>query len=73
MIDLAVHYVKAGGKTSAKVFKLKALNLAGGESARLQKKLSLAQMTTRKHFAGVHRVEAIVNGQAFELGSFNII
>jgi 3-methyladenine DNA glycosylase AlkC len=73
MVDLAVHYVKAGGKTSAKVFKLKALNLAAGESARLQKKLSLAQMTTRKHFAGVHRVEAVVNGQAFELGQFNVI
>jgi 3-methyladenine DNA glycosylase AlkC len=73
MVDLAVHYVKAGGKTSAKVFKLKALNLAAGETAGLHKKLSLAQMTTRKHFAGLHRVEAIVNGQAFELGYFAII
>jgi 3-methyladenine DNA glycosylase AlkC len=73
MVDLVVHYVKADGKTSAKVFKLKALNLVAGETASLQKKLSLAQMTTRKHFAGVHRVAAIVNGQAFDLGQFNIL
>jgi hypothetical protein len=37
MVDLAVHYVKAGGGTSAKVFKLKSLQLVGGDAVRLQK------------------------------------
>jgi 3-methyladenine DNA glycosylase AlkC len=73
MVDLAVHYVKSNGKTSAKVFKLKALNLAGGETAQLQKKLSLTQMTTRTHFPGRHALSAQVNGQPFDLAQFELI
>ena len=72
MIDLAVHYIKGSGSASAKVFKLKALTLAPGESVRLQKKLSLKEMTTRKHFAGKHRVDALVNGRALLVGSFDL-
>ena len=72
MVDMAVHYVKANGKTQAKVFKLKAARLAPGETAGFRKTLSLRQMTTRRHFPGHHRVDALVNGQAFELGSFDL-
>ena len=72
LVDLQVHYVKANGTRSAKVFKLRALKLAAGETAHLQKKLSLSQMTTRKHFAGRHAVDTLVNGQAFALGHFEL-
>jgi hypothetical protein len=72
MVDLAVHYVKAGGGTSAKVFKLKSLQLVGGDAVRLQKKVSLADLTTRRHFPGVHRVDALVNGQAMPIGNFTV-
>jgi 3-methyladenine DNA glycosylase AlkC len=72
LIDLKVHYVKANGSTSAKVFKLKSLQLGCRDAARLQKRLTLADLTTRRHFPGVHRVEAMVNGQAIALGSFTI-
>ncbi len=72
LVDLKVHYVRASGGTSAKVFKLKALQLGARDAARLQKKLSLADLSTRRHFPGVHRVEALVNGQAIPIGSFTI-
>ncbi len=72
LADLRVHYVKAGGKTSAKTFKLKELEIAPGESARLEKKLSLAQMTTRKHYPGAHRVEAVLNGRVAPIGEFRV-
>ena len=72
LIDLAVHYVKAGGGTSAKVFKLKSLQLASSDAVRLQKKISLANLTTRRHYPGVHRVEALVNGQPMPIGSFTV-
>jgi hypothetical protein len=29
-------------------------------------------MTTRKHYAGRHRVEALVNGVVFPLGEFDV-
>ena len=73
MVDFQVHFVKANGSSSAKVFKLKALQLAAGETVALSKKLSLAEMTTRKHQPGYHQVDALVNGQAFGLGGFTLL
>jgi hypothetical protein len=72
LVDYRVHFVKANGGTSAKVFKLKSLDLARGERVRLSTKLSLRQMTTRQHFRGIHKVEALVNGKAMRVGSFEI-
>jgi hypothetical protein len=73
LVDLAVHYVKANGQANAKVFKLKTLELAPGQTARFAKKLSLAQMTTRKHYPGLHKVEVMLNGHAHPLGTFELV
>jgi hypothetical protein len=73
LVDLAVHYVKANGKARAKVFKLKTLELAPGQTAQFAKKLSLAEMTTRKHYPGEHKVDVILNGQAQTLGAFELV
>lgn len=73
LVDCCVHYVKANGQTSAKVFKLKTLELAGGDTVPLRKRLSLAQLSTRKHYAGLHRVEVLINGKAQALGSFELL
>jgi 3-methyladenine DNA glycosylase AlkC len=73
LVDLAVHYVKANGQANAKVFKLKTLELAPGQTARLTKKLSLAEMTTRKHYPGVHKVAVLLNGHPLWLGEFELL
>ena len=72
LVDFAVHYVKANGQSRAKVFKLKTLDLAAHESQRVRKQISLSEMTTRKHYPGNHRVDAILNGRAQALGSFDL-
>jgi 3-methyladenine DNA glycosylase AlkC len=72
VVDLAVHFVKANGTARPKVFKGGKVDLAPGASATLEKTLSFAEMTTRKHYAGVHKVEALVNGHATDLGSFTV-
>ena len=71
-VDFAVHYVKANGQSRSKVFKLKTLDLAAHETQRVGKNISLAEMTTRKHYPGIHRVDAILNGRAQVLGSFEL-
>jgi len=71
MADLVVHFVKARG-TGAKTFKLRAVDLPAGGHERLAKKIVLAQLTTRKHYPGVHRVAALLNGKEFELGQFTL-
>jgi 3-methyladenine DNA glycosylase AlkC len=73
LVDFCIHYVKASGKTSAKVFKLKVLALGARQTARLSKTVSTTELTTRKHYAGVHRVEVLLNGQARALGSFELL
>jgi 3-methyladenine DNA glycosylase AlkC len=72
LVDFRIHFVKANGKTSAKVFKLKELDLAPRESVHLSKKVSLAEMTTRKHYAGKHRVDVLLNGKPKPLGAFDL-
>lgn len=72
LVDFQVHFVKSGGSTSAKVFKLKSLELAPGQTLPLRKKLSLVEMTTRKHYPGTHVVEVLVNGKPLPLGTFEL-
>jgi 3-methyladenine DNA glycosylase AlkC len=72
LVDLKVHYAKANGKSGPKVFKLKKVELAPGARASFAKTLSLADLTTRRHHAGRHRVEAMLNGRAFALGQFDL-
>ncbi len=73
LVDLRVHYVKANGTTGSKVFKLRELDLAPRGVGSFSKRLSLAQLTTRKHYAGTHRVEVLVNGRAYPLGAFQLV
>ncbi len=73
LIDLRVHYVKANGKVSAKVFKLRQITLAPKAVAAFSKRLSLKNLTTRKHYPGVHRMAAVINGRAVALGEFVLL
>lgn len=69
LVDLVVRFVKQSG-TSAKVFKLKRVDLAPGERAGFAKTISLAVHTTRKPYPGEHVVEVLVNGAPMHAGAF---
>ncbi len=71
-VDLRVQYVRSHGRHSTKVFKWKTLELAAGQSCLLTYRLSLAEMTTRKHYPGLHPVTVLVNGQPYDLGAFDL-
>ena len=73
LVDLRVHFVKANGRTSPKVFKGKQLQLGPRETARLTKRISLVQRSTRTHHPGPHRIEVMVNGQTSGDGSFDVV
>ena len=70
VLGARVHFVKAKGHASGKVFKLPTLSLAPGASATVAKTISLRQHTTRTHYPGAHTVELVVNGVARPLGRF---
>lgn len=71
-VDYAVHFVKADGRARPRVFKGREVELGPGDSATVERRLSLLQRTTRTHYPGLHRVEAMVNGVAHRLGNFRI-
>lgn len=72
MVDLRVHFVKSNGAGAAKVFKLAAIDIAAGTTVSLRKTISLAQLTTRRHYPGQHLVELQMNGVASPLGTFTL-
>jgi len=72
LVDCRIYFVKASGRASPKVFKLKVLDLAPCQCAPLAKTISLADMTTRKHYPGAHRIEVLLNGRAVPLASFQL-
>ena len=71
-IDYVVHYVKANGRTSPKVFKLAEKTLKPGDTLRFAKTHELIERSTRKHFPGRHRIDLMVNGAAARTGYFEL-
>ncbi|PLP57167.1 DNA alkylation repair protein [Mesorhizobium loti] len=72
VIDYAVHYVKKAGTASKKVFKLKEIELAPAAETGLSISQVVRDFTTRKHHAGHHRVELIVNGEILATSGFDL-
>lgn len=72
VIDYRIHYARAGGRTAAKVFKWKAIDLAAGETAALSIRQTIRDFSTRRHHPGRHRIELIVNGRTMAETTFNL-
>ena len=73
VIDYAIEYVKANGGVSKKVFKLKTLGLAGFGTEVVRRKQVIKDFTTRKHFAGRHGVQVMVNGEVLGGAAFEVL
>lgn len=73
MIDYIMHFVKANRKTAPKVFKLKKVNLDANETITIEKSHSIRPISTRKYYAGQHRIEIQVNGQVVGQADFELI
>ncbi|MBL8577952.1 MAG: DNA alkylation repair protein [Mesorhizobium sp.] len=71
VVDYAVHYPKKNG-LSRKVFKLRELDLAPNATVDLAISQTVKDFTTRKHSAGFHRVELMVNGEALAESGFEL-
>ncbi len=60
-LEYAIHFMKAKGKVSKKVFQLSEKDFEPGTHA-LARKYTFVDMTTRKHYPGEHAVSIVVNG-----------
>ncbi|MGF7155415.1 DNA alkylation repair protein [Novosphingobium gossypii] len=72
VVDYRIYYARAGGKTAAKVFKLKTFELPAGQTANLKIRQAIRDFSTRRHYPGRHEVELIVNGLTMASTAFEI-
>ena len=62
VVDFALHFMKANGKTAAKVFKWKSVELKAGEVCHLEKRHGIKAITTRRYYSGTQVLEVLING-----------
>ncbi len=65
IIDYVVHHMRANGETTPKVFKWKTATLKPGGVLRSDRRHPIRPITTRRYYAGHHKVEILINGQNF--------
>lgn len=63
VLDYAIHFARRNGKAHRKVFKWRTFALGAKETLGLTKGHLFVDLTTRKHTAGAHKIELLVNGQ----------
>lgn len=74
VVDYALHFVKANGRTSRKVFKLKTLSATAATRVVLRKAHRLlAEATTYRLYPGVVKLDLMVNGQVVTSGEFDLV
>lgn len=72
-LEYGIDYLTGSGKTSSKVFKIKEMTLGVGQSEAVARRQRFTDFTTRKHFAGTHRLRILVNGQALAEKTFSVV
>ncbi len=69
-IEYAIDFVKSRGTRNRKVFKITETEITNGQTKSYLKTHSFQDLSTRKHYPGVHTISIIVNGvikDSFEL------
>lgn len=73
LIDYVMHFPRANGNTSAKVFKWTEISMQKGEARTLTKTHAYRQVTTRRDYPGPQRLSVRINGQDFEGPTFDLM
>lgn len=73
MLDFIIYHQKANGKLAPKVFKWRKGQLSAGQILRVDGKHSIRPITTRKYYAGEHKVSALLNGVEYPVGAFDLV
>tara|TARA_R110002049_G_scaffold31896_4_gene107135 strand:+ start:1705 stop:2826 length:1122 start_codon:yes stop_codon:yes gene_type:complete len=72
VIDYRIHHVKANDSSTSKVFKWKNISLHGNQTIELKKLHPFKIITTRKYYAGIHKVELLINGVSYASAEFEL-
>jgi 3-methyladenine DNA glycosylase AlkC len=73
VVDYALHLQRAGGKQTAKVFKIGKWTLQPGDTLTITRSHNFRPITTRKYYPGPHAVQPQVNGALYEPATFTLL
>ncbi len=71
-LEYKIVYVKANGNNSSKVFQISEFMLTANKSKVFNRKQSFKDLSTRKHYTGMHQISLIVNGEEKSSISFKL-
>lgn len=72
-IELAVSFPRSTGRYYRKLFKLSEKQVIGGTLLQGGRRFSFADLSTRRHYPGIHRLALIINGQEAALSEVSLI
>lgn len=71
-LEYAIDFLTSSGKISRKVFKIKELTYESDAGERVERRQRFQDFTTRKHFAGGHRLAILANGEVLSAADFEV-
>ena len=71
-LEYGIDFVKSNGKRNRKIFQISEVLLKKNEKKSYAKKHSFAELSTRKHYPGIHSIALIINGVEGEKLDFEL-
>ena len=71
-LEYRVDFARARGKTSSKVFQISETEIEDNSKA-VTRRHRFADLSTRRHYAGPHRVAVLVNGVEKAVAGFVLV
>lgn len=72
-LEYGVDYVKSGGKRSRKIFQISEITLKANGEKVYTKTHSFSDLSSRKHYPGIHSITLIVNGDERGTLDFHVL
>lgn len=72
VIDYVIHFLKANGSLSQKVFKWSKVELAAGEVRQMSRKHAIKPITTRVYYNGAQKISLRINGRDYDAVEFEL-
>jgi 3-methyladenine DNA glycosylase AlkC len=73
VVDYVIHFKKANGTRTGKVFKWKQLSLKPGQRIEIKRSHAIRPITTRRYYDGQQALSLRINGQEFGFAEFELV
>ena len=71
-LEYVIYFVKQRGQTSKKIFKISESQIAAKATKVMTKTHKFSDLSTRKHYTGLHTIALVVNGVQKDISTFHL-